>query len=376
MEIGATIRRLRRERDMTQEQLAEYLSISVSAVSQWESEKTAPDIALLPPLANLFGVSADVLLGLEPTTQEEELRLHGEDVMSGKYIANLDKTRALSKKYPRNYSLQMDVAITLISKFWEETGSPDNNANGDANLLHEAESICLRVLAECTDSGTRGLAYQYIRYVYGEINTPLYSMEKAIAVAESAPSVWTISTCEELRRSAYFNLAQRNDDDEARKKAYELNGAIILTALKKLSGMGEYATDKIFAYQQLLKIYEIVFYDGNYMNCHNEVCEIHYDMVIAHVLNEDYDAALAELRLAAHHAMEHDNQPRGWVKYTNKFLSGIDGTSNLTEPWKVPGVLIRFDAPRVQKLFAPIRNHPEFIAILEELRQYAAQWRL
>ena len=44
MEIGTIIKKYRRERDMTQEQLAEYLRVSVSAVSQWESGKTAPDL--------------------------------------------------------------------------------------------------------------------------------------------------------------------------------------------------------------------------------------------------------------------------------------------------------------------------------------------
>ena len=38
MQIGTNIKRLRREKEMTQESLAEYLGVSVSAVSQWESE--------------------------------------------------------------------------------------------------------------------------------------------------------------------------------------------------------------------------------------------------------------------------------------------------------------------------------------------------
>ena len=45
MSIGSTIKKLRRERDMTQEQLAEYLGITANAVSQWECDRTAPDIS-------------------------------------------------------------------------------------------------------------------------------------------------------------------------------------------------------------------------------------------------------------------------------------------------------------------------------------------
>ena len=64
MDIGKNIKRYRQEFNMTQEKLAELLNISVSAVSQWESEKTIPDISLIPTLCSLFHVSSDVLLGI------------------------------------------------------------------------------------------------------------------------------------------------------------------------------------------------------------------------------------------------------------------------------------------------------------------------
>ena len=57
---------------MTQEQLAELLSISPQAVSRWETDVAMPDISLLPPLANLFRVTTDHLLGMD--TQERDQR--------------------------------------------------------------------------------------------------------------------------------------------------------------------------------------------------------------------------------------------------------------------------------------------------------------
>ncbi len=59
MSIGATIKRPRRERSITQEQLAEYLGIGTGAVSQWECDRTAPDTTQLPLLASIFDVSAN-----------------------------------------------------------------------------------------------------------------------------------------------------------------------------------------------------------------------------------------------------------------------------------------------------------------------------
>ena len=66
-DLGTTIMNLRKERGMTQEQLANALSISFQAVSKWETGNSCPDISALPLLADLFGVSIDRLFGREST---------------------------------------------------------------------------------------------------------------------------------------------------------------------------------------------------------------------------------------------------------------------------------------------------------------------
>ena len=68
--IGENIRKLRREKDMTQERLAELLGVTYQSVSRWENGTAYPDMELLPPLAQLFGVSVDALLGMP---EEEKL---------------------------------------------------------------------------------------------------------------------------------------------------------------------------------------------------------------------------------------------------------------------------------------------------------------
>ena len=71
--IGKNIRKLRKERGMTQEELATRLNISAQAVSKWEMETCSPDISLIVPLSTLFGVSADVLFGISPDGMEKEI---------------------------------------------------------------------------------------------------------------------------------------------------------------------------------------------------------------------------------------------------------------------------------------------------------------
>ncbi|MBE6675911.1 MAG: helix-turn-helix transcriptional regulator [Ruminococcaceae bacterium] len=71
MSLSANIKRLRLEKDMTQEQLATKLGVSAQAVSKWETSETYPDGALLIPLANELEVSLDELFGNESVTMAD-----------------------------------------------------------------------------------------------------------------------------------------------------------------------------------------------------------------------------------------------------------------------------------------------------------------
>ena len=59
--IGTKIAKLRKEKELKQDELAEILGVSAQAVSKWENDVTCPDISLLPKIADTFGVSIDSL---------------------------------------------------------------------------------------------------------------------------------------------------------------------------------------------------------------------------------------------------------------------------------------------------------------------------
>lgn len=61
--LGKRIAANRKRLGLTQEQLAERLGITAQAVSKWENDQSCPDISILPTLADIFGISTDVLLG-------------------------------------------------------------------------------------------------------------------------------------------------------------------------------------------------------------------------------------------------------------------------------------------------------------------------
>ena len=85
MSLSANIKRLRLEKNLTQEQLATKLGVSAQAVSKWETSETYPDGALLVPLANELEVSLDELFGNETVTMAD---------ISGRIVKLIHNTEA------------------------------------------------------------------------------------------------------------------------------------------------------------------------------------------------------------------------------------------------------------------------------------------
>ena len=69
--IGNRIAKFRKEKNKTQEELANLLGVSSQAVSKWENDASCPDISLLPQLCEVLGITADELL----TGKNNEVRM-------------------------------------------------------------------------------------------------------------------------------------------------------------------------------------------------------------------------------------------------------------------------------------------------------------
>ena len=75
MKIGEVIRKYRKENHLTQEEMANYLGVTVPAVSKWETGSSYPDIALLAPIARLLGITTDMLLSYKEELSDKEINL-------------------------------------------------------------------------------------------------------------------------------------------------------------------------------------------------------------------------------------------------------------------------------------------------------------
>lgn len=73
MQIGEVIRKYRREKNMTQEEMAKYLGVTAPAVNKWENGNSMPDIMLLAPIARLLDITPDILLSFREELSQEEI---------------------------------------------------------------------------------------------------------------------------------------------------------------------------------------------------------------------------------------------------------------------------------------------------------------
>lgn len=132
--MGQTIRRLRMEQNLTQETLAELLGVTSQAVSKWENNVELPDIAQIVPLAGVFGVTTDVLFGLDPTTAETEVQTILRNAQRQKiygsvdsYLAAYDHIAVGLRRYPGNLmllteSIALGESLSLPENGWLYSG--------------------------------------------------------------------------------------------------------------------------------------------------------------------------------------------------------------------------------------------------------------
>ena len=76
------LRKLRRERDIKQSDLSDYMSVSQGTLSLWENGKKEPDLASLAKLADYFQVSIDFLLGKCDIPQPVQYRNESEEILT------------------------------------------------------------------------------------------------------------------------------------------------------------------------------------------------------------------------------------------------------------------------------------------------------
>ena len=150
LNISTIIAQNRREKAMTQEQLASYMGVSKASVSKWETGQSYPDITFLPQLATLFNISIDQLMGYSPQMTKEEIRKlyqrFAKSFSEEPLEDVLEKLRETERKYYSCFPLLYQLAVLRLNHFMLT-----EDRNHQLEILAEADAICERIVAESGD---------------------------------------------------------------------------------------------------------------------------------------------------------------------------------------------------------------------------------
>lgn len=314
MDIGNIIKKCRRDKDLTQEQLAEYLNVSVSAISQWESNKTTPDIVMLVSLANFFNITTDELLGRINSIDvytDEVFEKEKQYLNQGKVLDNLALWREAVQKYPGDFVFMERLARALDSSLY--IGIDDKTKNDNAK---EALLICSRILRDCRDDIVRGRTIENIVCLYSNKNLEIANEKLAVEYAESAPCIW--NSREILVESAYFTEGSKEKKLSQRHR----NILNMLDYVIKDIYYEKYddPIEKIDACKTAIKLWETVIYDGNYIFFHCRLQKIYELMARSYAELNNADESISALEKALYHAKKFDSIPSGEIPYTSKYV--------------------------------------------------------
>lgn len=229
--LSGNLRKLRLDRQLTQEQAAEQLGVSPQAVSRWETSTTLPDVLLLPQIARLYGVLVDDLFRPSPKGYDNNAsrllavyeRSHKpEDFLAAaEEFERLFRTDAATADDWRGYGVVHEyMAYHCIQKATDSyTKALKRSRDTDAELYHRVlrQKILLRcrigqadaciteqeaVLRAAPDDPESWIDLAHAQCTAGQHEAALHTCEAALArfPQEGLLHVYAGDACRELKR--------------------------------------------------------------------------------------------------------------------------------------------------------------------------------
>lgn len=241
LSIGMNIRRLRLEKGLTQEDVAEHLGISFQAVSKWERGEGYPDIEILPALSNYFGISIDGLLGVSDAEKKQRYgdinALWAKNNKEGRHSVNTSLMKTALRDFPNDplFLVQLSTSLEKIN------GTPEERERN----LRESVAVQEQIINFCPDCEVRGATLYNICFAYEKLG----EHEKAVSQARKLPNLY------KGRENALVYLLSGEEKRETALEALKpLSWGIVhhLTALYEAEGNKEYL-------EKAVKITELIF---------------------------------------------------------------------------------------------------------------------
>lgn len=195
MNIGNKIKELRKERGITQEELANNIGISSQAISKWENGIALPDITLTPTLASYFGVSMDELFGFSLQQIEAEIKKITDNAYKFRE-SDPQKSRSILEAGLRQYP-ENDILLNNLLYVLNYNDNPD-----------ETIKVANKLIEKTTQSDVKYDALRFLAYAY-KAKGELKNAETAI---EQIPEIYFTKLTEVaylLEGRAKFEAAEK-----------------------------------------------------------------------------------------------------------------------------------------------------------------------
>lgn len=257
IKISENIKRLRREKRITQEELALIFNVTPAAVSKWENNETYPDITLLFPLSHFFGVTIDELMGYDYMLVEEEIKKAKEEIHNAWYVDNdWDKAKELVVAARLNYPNDYEIMVQYL--FFVTGGEADNDINALIQNEKEIVKVCNLILEGCNVENYRLEAITYKAKVLFAKGDELGALE----LLNNFPSFYHTS------RQRIEQLYKKGTTKFYNQLTINLNELAIFVGNK----LGKYIsydeklsnTEKIVKMKKLIELYNLICFDEDY----------------------------------------------------------------------------------------------------------------
>ncbi len=350
-------KKFRKLAGMTQEDVANFLMVTPQAVSKWETGNGTPDISLLVPIAEIFGISTDELL--ENTTKTDSIIA---ETNGNSYEERYEKYQTFLKYNPTNSEILS--RLLSVTAEWLTAERANISEEKKIKLVSTAEDYAERLRSKSDKTDTWTESHGIMSDVYASAE----NFSAAKKEAEYLPSA------RYTQNRIAGNIAHREKEYEKSRDFYRESATDTLTYLfwdmERIAGTyhpafgGDFKTDRSIIDKIYQTEYDIIrAIGGNHPVLLHHLCNASIRLAQRAVWDKDYGRAfeLLDEFIATAKILHH-----GATDNASKCTPILSDDKTTVKPISKESVLCRLE----WNAFNPIRKDPRFDRYVEEVNSW------
>lgn len=374
--FSEVFKRLRKEKDLTQEQAAEIFGVSPQAVSRWECAQTSPDITILPVIAEYFGVTIEQLLGVESERRKALHKKYMTDfdtaINSGKINDCIEIARAGLKDFPQSYELMNALMYALFAS-GDETGNIPEWKENQEKYNNEITSLGEQIIEGCTDDNIRLEAKARLGFHYCEDTGEL---DKGRKIFESLPE-------EGLCKENYIYWALRGNEriDHIRRRICSSASDLKWNIWKLICSGNEWKSEKravdkeVFSPQERIKYMQVIediealiFNEEDHGLFYRTLPREYFSIIIPDLISLGMiDDAISYSEKACNYMEKFCGLPDKFA-YTSPLVEGVTAEKEWHTADSRPEAQIVYEDFICRDCYDAIKNEPRFLAVTDRIK--------